>query len=98
MDGDVRGKPPFGNRPPGPLSHATGLRDDVVQVVGPCRPAHVAKGGMQLVGGVGAKGRVRTVHANRSVAVAVAVAGSSFSSATLMRIASRARFRRDLAV
>ena len=37
-------------RPRGPLSRATGLRDDVSEVVGPRRPADVAKRGTQLVG------------------------------------------------
>ncbi len=93
---DVPGYPASEERPPGPLSRATGMPHDVREIIGTGRPADVANGGTQLLRGEGASARVRTVHANRSVAVVAA--GNSFSSAILMRIASSARFSRDLAV
>ena len=92
---DVHGKPPFEEGPRGPLSRATGLRDDVREVIRPSLATDLVEGGAQPIGREGARRRVRVAHANRSVAAEVT---KSSSSATVIRIAARARFRRDLAV
>ena len=92
---DVHGKPPFEEGPRGPLSRATGLRDDVREVIRSSLATDLVEGGAQPVGREGARLRVLVAHANRSVA---ADATSISSSATVIRIAPRARFRRDFAV
>jgi len=51
---DIHPKPRFGEDPRGPLADATGLRDDLGDVVGPSRSPDLAKGGMKPFGGEGA--------------------------------------------
>ena len=92
---DVHGKPPFEEGPRGPLSRATGLRDDVGEVIGPSRTADLVERGVQPVGREGARLRVQVAHAYRSVAAELT---KSSSSATVIRIAASARLRRDFAV
>ena len=65
------------------------------EVVRPSAATDLVEGGVQPIGREGARRRVRVAHAYRSVAAEVT---KSSSSATVIRIAARARFRQDLAV